>query len=177
VRIRSQQFGLGAWQPLIIRFDGPYFYFQAGQRPGSEAHQAKGSPLSVKIESTNNRPLTIEAHQKLSTPIPLSRCREIEVEIRNRDNFPGEVSLAVLLRDSTASRRSAFFLGEQPIESTQRNRFTLKTTAVYETLRFPMPAHGDISKFDEITVLLLPDLEHSLVGPKIGIEQFELFPR
>jgi hypothetical protein len=32
-------------------------------------------------------------------------------------------------------------------------------------------------KFDEITVMLLPDVEHFMVGPKIAIEQFELQPR
>jgi hypothetical protein len=177
VRTRAEVFGPGAWQSLIIRFDGPYFYFQPGQRPGSDAHQAHGSPLSVRIESTNTRPLTIEAHQKLSAPIPIARCREMEVQIRNRDNLPGEVSLAILLRDSTAHRGSALFLGHQPIESTERTHFTLKTTPVYETLRFTVPAHAEIQKFDEITVLLLPDIEHALVGPKIAIQQFQLFPR
>jgi hypothetical protein len=36
---------------------------------------------------------------------------------------------------------------------------------------------ASLRKFDEITVMLLPDFEHSTIGPKIAIEQFELFPR
>ncbi len=72
----------GTFKPLIIRFDGPYFYFQAGRRPGSTSHQAQGTPLAVHIEATNSIPLSIEARQTLSTTIPLARCREIEVEIR-----------------------------------------------------------------------------------------------
>ncbi len=178
VRVRSPLFGPGTWHPLVIRFDGPYLYFQPGHRPESDGHQAHGSPLSVKIESANSRPLIIEAHQTLSTPIPLARCREIDVEIRNRDNEPGAIALAVLLKDSSAPRKSSsLYLGQRPIESTQPDRFAVKTSPVYETLRFEVPTHADIRKFDEITVMVLPDPERSFVGPKIAIEQFQIDPR
>jgi hypothetical protein len=177
VRVRSPLFGPGTWQPLVIRFDGPYFYFQPGRRPGLDAHQAKGSPLNVKIMSANSRPLLIEAHQRLSSPIPIARCKEMDVEIRNRDNVPGAIYLAVLLHDSTQPRKEPVYLGERPIESTQPGQFINKTRPVYETLRFAIPERSDIRKFDEITVMLLPDIEHALMGPKIAIEQFRLHPR
>jgi hypothetical protein len=177
VRVRSPLFGPGTWQPLIIRFDGPYFYFQPGRRPGSDAHQAKGSPLGVRIMSANDRPLLIEAHQKLSSPIPVGRCSKIDVEIRNRDNVPGAIALAVLLRDSAQPRKEPLYLGERPIEGMEPGQFVVKTKPVGETLRFAIPERRDFRKFDEITVMLLPDVEHALLGPKIAIEQFRLYPR
>jgi len=51
-----------------------------------------------------------------------------------------------------------------------------QTAPVLETLRFAIPATGAMRRFDEITVMLLPDVEHFMVGPKIAIERFELQP-
>jgi hypothetical protein len=167
----------GTSQPLVIRFDGPYLYFQAGRRPGTTAHQARDTPLAVHIQSTNAMPLTIEAHQSLGTPIRLTRCREMQVEIANRDNEPGVVALAILLTDSTAPGKPSLYVGQQPLETTQPGRFFIKSSPAYESLRFAIPARASIRKFDEITVMLLPDIEHALVGPRIAIQQFQLFPR
>ena len=167
----------GTSQPFVIRFNGPYWYFQPGRRPDSGAHEAQGTPLGVHIHSTNSIPLTIEAHQDLSVAIPLARCSAMELEIENRDNLPGAIALAVLVADSTAAGKPALYLGQQPLKSTQPDQFSLKTVAAYETLRFAIPPHADIRKFDRITVMLLPDIEHALVGPKIAIQQFALFPR
>jgi hypothetical protein len=167
----------GTFKPLIIRFDGPYFYFQAGRRPDSTSHQAQGTPLGVHIEATNTMPLSIEARQTLSTAIPTVCCREMEVNIENRDNQPGAIAMAVLLRDSSKPRQPAVYLGQQPIESTQPMHFTFKTAPVFETLRFEVPVHPSLRRFDEITVMLLPDVNHALVGPKIAIREFQLIPR
>ena len=54
--------------------------------PGPTAHQAHGTPLGYEIESINSTPLMMEAHQTLGMAIPIARCREIQVEIENRDN-------------------------------------------------------------------------------------------
>jgi hypothetical protein len=167
----------GTFKPLIIRFDGPYFYFQAGRRPDSASHQAQGTPLAVHIEASNSIPLSIEARQTLSTAIPIARCREMAVDIQNRDNQPGLIAMAVLLRDSSNPRKQGLYLGEQPIESTQPMQFTFKSAPVFETLRFAVPAHASLRAFDEITVMLLPDVNHALVGPKIAIRDFQLMPR
>jgi hypothetical protein len=174
---RSNLLAPGTTQPLIIRFDGPYFYFQAGRRPDSASHQARGTPLAVHIEATNSIPLSIEARQTLSTSIPVARCREMEVNIQNRDNQPGAVALAVLLRDSTNQRKPGLYLGQQSIESTLPMHFSFKSAPAFETLRFEVPAHSSLRRFDEITVMLLPDVNHALVGPKIAIREFQLFPR
>ena len=48
---------------------------------------------------------------------------------------------------------------------------------VFETLRFSLSANLSIRKLNEISVMFLPDIEHTLVAPNIAIRQFELFLR
>ena len=106
----------GTTQPLIIRFDGPYWYLQPpDKRPGPYAHQAHGTPFGAEIRSTNDLPLAMDAHQPLGASIPVARCREIEVEFENRDNRPGSIAMAVLLSDSSVPGKSDLYLGQQPI--------------------------------------------------------------
>lgn len=165
-------------RPLIIRFDGAYWYFQPPEtRPGRTAHQAHGTPLGVNIQSNNWTQLLMEAHQRLIGPVRLSRCGEIDVEIQNRDNLSGTVSLGLLLGDSALPNKPTLYLGQKEIESTLPGFFSYKMAPVSETVRFAIPASAPIRKFDEITVMLVPDVEHFMVGPKIAIEQFELQPR
>ena len=165
-------------RPLIIRFDGPYWYFQPpNHRPGRTAHQAHGTPLAVNIETSNSLPLVMEAHQRLVGPVRISRCGEIDVEIENRDNLRGALSLALLLSDSALPDKPTLYLGGKQIETSMPGFFSYKSAPVFETVRFAIPATASIRKFDEITVILLPDIEHAMVGPKIAISQFELLPR
>jgi hypothetical protein len=168
----------GTTKPLVIRFDGPYFYFQPpGKRPASDAHQAHGTPIEVNIRANNFIPLVMEAHQSLGTPIPLARCGEIEVTILNGDNHPGTVSLGVLLTDTSAPGAPQVYLGQQPLLSTQPAEFRVKTEPVPESLRFSVQAQAKIRKFDQITVLFFPDTANYTLGPKLAIQQFQLSPR
>jgi len=168
----------GTTQPLVIRFNGPYWFVQAPQkRPGPEAHQAHGTPVSVDIHSNNALPLIMDAHQYLSAPVRIERCREIEVAIENRENKAGKISLALLLTDAASPHKQTLYLGQQPIVSADSTHFSIKQSPVNETLRFPVPASGSIRKFSELTVLILPDIEHQFTAPKIAIQEFKLFPR
>ncbi len=168
----------GTTQPLIIPFNGQYWYVQPPNKiPGPTAHQANGTPLGYEIESINSTPLIMDAHQTLGVAIPIARCREIQVEIENRDNRIGVIALAVLLTNSASPQNSALYLGQQSIVSTEPEHFSIKSGSVFETLRFTVPAIAKMHRFDEITVMMLPDVEHALVGPKIAIKQFQLFPR
>ena len=99
------------------------------------------------------------------------------MRVENRDNTEGIVSLGVLLTDEESSPKRTLYLGEQPIVSTEPGQFFVKTKPAYETLRFAVPADATLRKFNEITVLFLPDIEHTYVAPRIAIQQFELFPR
>ncbi len=168
----------GTTRPLIIPFDGPYWYVQPpDEAPGPTAHQAHGTPLSAEIESINFIPLVMEAHQILGKALPVARCRELQVEIENRDNGIGAIAMAVLLSDAASPGKQALYLGQQPIVSTEPTHFFFKSSPVFETLRFSIPAGAKIRRFNEITVMMLPDVEHALTGPKIAIRQFQLFPR
>jgi hypothetical protein len=168
---------LGSKRPLVIRFDGDYRYVQEpNQSPGPHAHKSHASPLQVNIQSNNGIGVFMNAHQELATPIPVSRCREIQVEVENEDNRKGMIYLGLLLKD-TSTHQDPFYTGQQLITSTDPANFMIKFAPVAETLRFEIPAPSPIRKFDEITVVVLPDIEHQFYAPKIAIRQFELLPR
>ncbi len=168
----------GTTQPLIIPFSGQYWYVQPPNKiPGPTAHQVHGTPLGAEIASINSVPLVMDAHQTLGGAIPIKRCGEVQVEIENRDNRIGVIALAVLLTDAASPKNSTLYLGQQSIVSTEPEHFSYKSGPVFETLRFFVPASAKMRRFDEITVMMLPDIEHALIGPKIAIKQFQLFPR
>jgi hypothetical protein len=174
----TQPLAPGTTKPRVIRFDGPYWYFQPpNNRPGPTAFQAHDTPLAVDIESRNFLPLVMEAHQSLGSSVRLARCREIQVAIENSENHPGPIALGVLLTDLASPGKPTLYLGQQPVATSQPGQFRIKSLAASEAVRFPVPAQDKIRKFDEITVMFFPDGEHFELGPKISIEQFELFPR
>jgi hypothetical protein len=163
-------------KPLVIRFDGVYWYFQAPEKkPGRNAHKAHGSPLKLAVKAENFIPLTFEAHQNLGSAIKLSRCREIQVEIDDRNAEPRRITMLVLLSDSTSPSKPGMSLGPQPVSANEPGHAS--SSPSFKTIRFVIPDRPSIRKFDEITVELIPDEEHSQVAPKLAIEQFELLPR
>ena len=165
-------------KPLVIKFDGPYWYFQPpGQGPGPRAHQGRGDPLSVNIEANNFIPLNMEAVQNLATSIKLTRCREVQVTVQNRDNMRGLIAIGVELKDSSAPGKPSLSLGQQTILSSRPDQYAVKLAPVDEVLRFAVPSHAALHKFDQITVQYFPGPEHWQVGAKIAIDQFELVPR
>jgi hypothetical protein len=168
----------GNKEPLVIRFDGPYWYFQPPEKaPSKEAHEAQGSPLAIDIQAENFISLTMEAHQSLGSSIPLARCREIDVEVMNRDNRRGNVAVGVLLTDSKTRGRPTIYLGQQYVVSSDPDHFAMKTKPVNEVLRFAVPQSGKVRRFDEINVMFFPDGANFGKGPKMAIAQFELMPR
>jgi len=167
----------GTTKPLIIKFDGPYYYFQPPHKgPSPTAFKVQGTPLLHDFQANNFIPLIMEAHQALGAPIPLARCREIQVGILNADNRSGTINLAVLLTDSS-SPENQLYLGSQPVATSQPERFSFKSAPAGETLSFPVPTPAKIRKFDEITIMFLPDSANYDTGPKIAIQQFQLIPR
>lgn len=165
-------------KPLVIRFDGPYWYFRPPHRsPGSRAHVVRGTPLAVNIHSNDFIPLLMEARQSLGSAIQLASCREIQVTIENHDNMPGRIALGVLLTDSTSIGKPTLYLDQQPVMSTEPDHFSVKSSPVEEVLRFAVPNHPRIDRFDEISVFFFPDTERARTGARIAIQEFELIPR
>jgi len=167
----------GTTKPLVIRFDGPYYYFQPpAKAPGANAIQAHGTPLAHDLQSNNFIPLIMQAHQDLGTPIPIARCREVQVSILNNDNRPGPINIALLLTDSSQPNNQVY-MGQQAVVSSQPGSFAIKTAPAAEVLHFEVPAGAKIRKFDHITVMLFPDSSNYDVGPKVAIKEFQLIPR
>jgi len=165
-------------KPVIIPFDGAYWYYQPPHRdPGKNAHQDHGEPTGVNIRSTGLSPLIMEAHQSLGSSIDLSCCGALEMEIKNGDNLPGKIVMAVVLTDTHRSSQPSLSLSGQTIVSSEPGHFFIKSSPVEEKLRFSIPPRREIEKFDEITVIYFPPPDRAIVGLKVAIEQFELLPR
>jgi len=170
-------------KPLVIAFDGAYWYFQPPQKaPGPDAKIARGNPIAANVRSTNSFPLTMEAHQKLGTRVSLACCSAIQIEIESCDNLPGDMLLGVVLANSAATGRAFpstrnLDLGLQPLIANRAAPVATGCTPTAQTLRFPVPHPSPMRKFDEIKVIFAPDPKRGDVGAKIAVKAFELIPR
>ena len=168
-------------QPLLIHFDGEYWYFQRPDSdPGPAAFVSRADPSIVTIRAGNSMPLVMQAHQHLSTPLPLECCRELAVAVENRDSQSTGVVLGVMLTDSTAPGKPSMILGEQAILSSQANHPATTAGVARETLRFPISAQSGQSRhlrqFDQIDFLIVPDRSYAQSGAKIAIRTLEFIP-
>ena len=120
---------IGAWnsaKPLVIPFDGPYWYFKApAKRPGPKARLFRAKPTLVNIHSTDWQPLLMEAHQNLSSSINLDCCKEMDVTITNADNRPGRIAIGIILTSSASPEKLSQYLGEKPIASSEAPYFSM----------------------------------------------------
>lgn len=164
-------------KPLVIPFDGPYWYFKApDKQPSPKARIVHGIPTRVDIHSTDWHPLLMEAHQNLGSSINLDCCQEMDLTITNADNRPGRIAIGVMLTDSTSPDKPSQYLGEKSIVSSEAPHFSMNRSPIEETLRFQIPS-GKIRRFDGITVVFLSAKERALGGAKVSIQQFTLIPR
>ena len=164
-----------AAKPLVIPFDGPYFYFQPPDtHPAPNAHVMRGKPTTVNMHSTNDYPLNMEAHQHLLTPIPTDCCKAINVALINADNIPGAITVQLLLTD--AATHQTQILGQQTIASSLPSHFSLTRAPVNETLHFSI-SPGKLRHFNEITVAFVNARERALGGAKVSLLNFTLIPR
>ena len=166
-------------KPLIIPFDGPYWYFKAPMTgPGPKAHVTFGEPTKANVRSTNWMPLRMEAHQNLGLPIDLDCCREIDMKVTNADNRAGRIDIALVLTDAASPGRKQMMLGDEPVVSSIGVRTTTQDRApVTETLRFAIPKAAGLRRFDEIDVIVQPSVERAKLGSRVAVEEFELVPK
>jgi len=173
----------GTSRPVVIPFDGSYWYFQAPQHgPGLHPHLAHGDPVAMNIYSTGWVPLAMQAHQSLAQPIPVRGGEQFELTLRNGDNREGRIEVGVLLSDSRGpgllpSEKPTQVLGVKPMLSSEPPEFTYKASPVEEDVTFAIPPHPALREFDTITVLFFPSAVRDTTGARVGIEQFELLPR
>jgi hypothetical protein len=168
-------------KPLLIPFDGPYWFFKApNNSPSPRAHVAHANPTDVNIRSTDFEPLMMEAHQSLSQPIDLDCCGQINVALTNADTRSGEINIGLLLTDATnptSSNPPQLFLGVNPLASSQPDLIPQDRPPVHETLHFAIPAASTLHRFNQITVLFLPTQGRARNAAKVSVESFELIPR
>jgi hypothetical protein len=176
---RDHSFAMGgAAKPVVIPFDGPYWYFKApSKRPGPHAHIAHGKPTDVTVRSSDWAPLLMEAHQNLGSSIDLACCSEIDVAITNADARPGKIALGIVLTDSNSIQRPWRTLGEQTIVSSEADQIPINRPPVKEILRFPISRSTTMRRFNEITIVFLPAKERARGGAKVSIQSFTLIPR
>jgi hypothetical protein len=164
-------------RPVVIPFDGPYWYFKApSKRPAVSAHLAHAKPTEVNIHSTDFRPLHMEAHQDLGSPIELRRCGEIDLAITNNDARLGKIELALTLTDSTTPGQPSVSLGEKLIASSAVDPIPMNRPAVKEVLHFLVPRSSKLSRFDAIAVDFLPAKERSRGGARVSIRRLHPDP-
>ena len=167
----------GTAKPWAIPFDGPYWYFKIpGETPGADARTVQGDSLKVNVRSTNSYPLLMEAHQKLTDPVSLACCREIQVVFKN-DLTMGATEMGLSLTDSHSAGKITQNLGVKYAALDGSGEHSESSTAMEETLSFSIPKVAKIHSFDQMTVVLYPDQTHLTAGRKVAIERFVMIPR
>src|SRR5215472_857023 len=164
--------------PLVIPFNGVYWFFQAPDRqPPENSRHAKASPDKVVIRSTDRRPLSIEAHDHLGNLIDLSCCSQVQIAIRNQDRYPDSVSLELVLIDTSLRLKPSESLGRMMVKSTLPWSLYKERPAASETLNFPIPSRPPLRQFDEVKIVFRLDASRADTAARIAIDHLVLVPR
>jgi len=165
-------------EPLSIPFSGQYWMLKGAYSvPPERSLSERGTPLELSFVTTDRRPMSMAAHQKLDHPIDLSCCRAIQIDIWNADRYPGTVSLELILRDSTASGTASESLGVKDVTAWPRWHWSGKPTLpATELLEFSLPESGALREFDEFEVVFHRHRLRSERSARISIDRFVLVP-
>jgi hypothetical protein len=175
---RTPAITLGLAKPVVIPFDGPYWFFKApARRPAKEAHIARGKATEVNVHSSDLDPLRMEAHQALGSVVDLRCCSALDLKVLNADKRPGTIDLGILLTDTTAPGRPSLYLGDQTLPSSTPLVIPHDRAPVEETLHFTIPREAHSLRFNEITVLFRTAPFHARYAAKVQIRNFVLIPR
>ena len=192
VQEKTNPLNHGQAKPMVIPFDGVYWYYQPpDDRPEPDAQVVHGDPAKANVRAKDRMPILMEAHQYLGSSVKMDCCRALRMEILNADTRPGVFYMEVVLRDTQSKKASTLklsganlyrdseiraSLGSVLVASSARLEIGGNPRPVEETLSFPFPAHSQMKRFDEITVIFKPSQERSLVGAQTAIRQFVLVP-
>lgn len=160
--------------PISIPFYGAYWFFKLPDtKPPADSFRTHGSPAEMTFFAPDSRPLIMEAHQDLGKLISLDCCREIRIQIRNADRYPGTVSMELVLVNSREGQKGEVSLGRAPVTSAPGD----PDSPMKETLTFPIPQRPPIRQFDELTIRFPRQRQRINRSAKIAIERFILVPR
>jgi hypothetical protein len=165
---RPGRFGLALAKPREIPFSGVYWMYRwPAERPPRRSVIRRGSTAELSFHTTDGWRLEMEAHQKLDPPVSVHCCAQIQLAIQNTDQYPGTVSLELILIDATAPINLVQSLGALPAGS---------PSPAEQTLTFPIPPVTPLQKFDELKVVFHRAQPRNDKSAKIAINRFVLVP-
>lgn len=160
--------------PVTIPFYGAYWFFKLPDtQPPPNSYRTHGTPAEMTFFAPDSRPLMMEAHQNLGKLVNLSCCREIRIEIKNADRYPGTVSVELVLKNTREGQEGSVSLGSAPVTSAPGE----PDAPMKETLTFPIPARAAIRQFDEFMIRFPRRRTRVFRSAKVAIERFVLVPR
>jgi hypothetical protein len=164
--------------PFQIPFSGQYWMFKPPlAAPPRGSYFRRTSPLNLAFLTTDQRPMSMKALQKLDHPVDLACCSAIQVAISNADRYPGTIALELLLVDTQASGPLFQSLGQRDVLSRPNvKRSELAVIPVTEVLEFSVPRGTRIRQFDGIQVLFHRAFFRADRSARISIEHFILVP-
>jgi hypothetical protein len=164
--------------PFRIPFSGQYWMFKPPlTAPPRGSYFRRSSPLDLAFFTTDQRPMSMKALQKLDHPLDLGCCRAIQITISNADRYPVTVALELLLIDTQSPGQPIQSLGKRDVLSRPDvKRSDSAVIPVTEVLEFPVPGSAQIRQFDEIQVLFQRAFFRVDRSARISIEHFILVP-
>lgn len=163
---------------LVIPFDGAYRYLAV--RPQRWSHgllTQRGDPIVANVHTTDNSPLSMEAHQRLGGRIQASCCRGIDVDVVNGDERFGRVDIEMLLEDVTPGGATVTrSLGTVPVRSSLEKHVSIHRAPIRETLHFNIASDATGLRFNNIVLRFKLSEHRNLAGAKIRVQDFKLTP-
>ena len=108
--------------------------------------------------------------------IDLNCCRQVQVEIRNADRYPGTVSLELYVMATDSPGSPSLSLGTLPVQSAP----DLKADPVQpvpELLQFSIPEDEALDACNELKVVFRRDRSRADKSARVAIERFVLVPK
>jgi len=160
--------------PISIPFYGAYWFFKPPDaEPPRDSFVTHGTPAEMTFYAPDSRPLIMEAVQDLGKLIDLACCREIRIEIRNADRYPGTVAMELVLVNTREGLKGSVSLGSAPVTSAPGE----PGAPLRETLTFPIPTRAQIRQFDKLRIYFPRQRPRINRSAKIAIDRFVLIPR
>ncbi|HJT88760.1 MAG TPA: hypothetical protein VJ732_12910 [Bryobacteraceae bacterium] len=155
-------YGPGLTRPLSIPFSGEIWMFKwPFSRPPLSSFFQRGNTADLAFSTVDHTKLEMEAHQKLDPPVDLRCCSKIQMDVVNRDRYPGTVSLELIV----ISRNDRLL----PLGT------VLVGPAVYQTLDFQLPVIPP-ADCKELKVVFHRSTRDDR-SARVAIERFVLVPR
>jgi hypothetical protein len=166
----------GSLHPLTIRFTGSYWFFQYPfVRPPFDSIRADGDPATVRVRSSNYRPLLMEAVQSLDEPIDATELSTIQLTMLDVDSHPSGIAIQLVLTDTKLRNHPEQSLGLQTLDV---NPAVLNAGNSHsETLSFVLPKQSRCKKFDQIRLIFWLDPSHDRQAAAVAVQGFVLVPK